>query len=253
MNGGGRATDVGGSRSGADRVALVTGGSRGLGSVLATFLAGDGFEVIVTARGEEALSETADAIERDVDGATVHPVPGDVTDPDHRRRLSELVGELGGLDLLVNNASSLGPSPLPRMSAYPLDAFREVFEVNAVAPLALVQELLPDLRERGGLVVSITSDAAVEGYPGWGGYGASKAALELVTRTLASEEDDVSAVIVDPGDMRTEMHQLAYPGEDISDRPTPDVTIPFWGWLLGREGEDVNGRRFSAQSEHWEA
>ena len=235
-----------------DRVALITGASRGLGRVLATFLAGDGYELVVTARGTDDLEEAADTIEREVDGAAVHPIPGDVTDPDHRGELRDRVSDFGGLDLLVNNASTLGPSPLPSLAEFPLDEFEDVFRTNTVAPLALVQELLPSLRERRGLVVNVTSDAAVEGYPGWGGYGASKAALELVTRTLANELEDVGAVAVDPGDMRTEMHQRAYPGEDISDRPTPDVTIPFWGWLLGRDPLKISGQRFQAQAERWE-
>lgn len=233
-------------------VAVVTGASRGLGRVLATFLAGDGYELVVTARGADELAETATRLESEIDGAAVHALAGDVTDAAHRQEIRELVVDLGGLDLLVNNASTLGPSPLPPLESFPLDAFAEIYEVNTVAPLALVQELLPSLRERRGLVVNITSDAGVEGYPGWGGYGASKAALELVTRTLANELDDVGAVLVDPGDMRTEMHQRAYPGEDISDRPTPDVTVPFWGWLLGRDPLEVSGRRFRAQAEHWE-
>lgn len=235
-----------------DATAVVTGASRGLGRVLATFLAGNGYELVVTARGADELEETATRLESEVDGALVHALAGDVTDPEHRHEVRDLVADLGGLDLLVNNASTLGPSPLPALEEFPLDAFAGIFETNTVAPLAFVQELLPSLRERRGLVVNVTSDAAVEGYPGWGGYGASKAALELVTRTLANELDDVGAVAVDPGDMRTEMHQRAYPGEDISDRPTPDVTVPFWGWLLGRDPLEISGRRFRAQAEHWE-
>lgn len=236
----------------ADPVAVVTGASRGLGRVLATFLVGNGYELVATARGEDELEETVTRLESEIDGAVVHVLVGDVTDTDHRREVRELVAERGGLDLLVNNASTLGPSPLPLLESFPLDDLAGIFETNVIAPLALVQELLPSLRERRGLVVNVTSDAAVEGYPGWGGYGASKAALELLTRTLANELDDVGVVAVDPGDMRTEMHQRAYPGEDISDRPTPDVTVPFWGWLLGRDPLETSGRRFRAQSEHWE-
>lgn len=239
-------------RAVSEQVALVTGASRGLGRVLATFLAGNDYEVVGTARNEDELSETAASIERDVDGAVVHAVSGDVTDAKHRRTVRDRIVELGGLDLLVNNASTLGPSPLPTLEAVPLEDVADIFETNTVAPLAFVQELLPALRDRQGLIVSITSDAAVEGYPGWGGYGASKAALELLTKTLAAELDDVGAVIVDPGDMRTEMHQRAFPGADISDRPTPDVTIPFWGWLLGRDPLEVSGQRFQAQAELWE-
>ena len=208
---------------------------------------------MLTARGAEALRAKAETIEREVGGAAVRAVAGDVTDADHRRALGEATTEAGGLDLLVNNASALGPSPLPPLGEYPLDALRDVFEANVVAPLALVQECLPALRERSGLVVNVTSDAAVEGYPGWGGYGASKAALDQLTRTLAAELHDFGAVSVDPGDMRTEMHQRAYPGEDVSDRPTPDVTVPFWAWLLGRDPLAVSGRRFRAQAERWEA
>lgn len=236
----------------ANPVAVVTGASRGLGRVLATFLAGDGYELVVTARGADELDEVAARLESEIGGTVVHALAGDVTDPAHRRELRELVVDLGGLDLLVNNASTLGPSPLPPLESFPLDSLAGIYEVNTVAPLALVQDLLPSLRERRGLVVNITSDAAVEGYPGWGGYGASKAALELLTRTLANELDDVGAVLVDPGDMRTGMHQRAFPGEDISDRPTPDVTVPFWGWLLGRDPLEISGRRFRAQAEHWE-
>jgi NAD(P)-dependent dehydrogenase (short-subunit alcohol dehydrogenase family) len=232
--------------------ALLTGASRGLGSVLATFLAGNGYDLILTARGTDDLTEKADSIEAGGFGSTIHTVGGDVADADHRHELGQLVAELGGLDLLINNASALGPSPLPTLTDYPLEEFERVLDVNTIAPLALVRELIPSLRDRQGLVINITSDAAVEGYPGWGGYGASKAALELLTKTLANELDQVSVVMVDPGDMRTEMHQRAFPGEDITDRPLPDVTIPFWSWLLGQDPSVVNGGRFQAQAEQWE-
>jgi NAD(P)-dependent dehydrogenase (short-subunit alcohol dehydrogenase family) len=157
--------------------------------------------------------------------------------------------------VLVNNASDLGPSPLPPLAAFPLDAFAGLYAANVVAPLALVQAALPLLRASRGLVVNVSSDAALGGYPGWGGYGATKAALDLVSLTLANElrADRVAVVSVDPGDMRTAMHQQAYPGEDITDRPLPDVTLPFWGWLLGQEPMAVSGRRFQAQAEAWEA
>lgn len=234
------------------RLAVVTGASKGLGATLATFLAGDGYDLVLTARGVDELAARADAIRETVADATVHTVAGDVTDPAHRAQVRDVVAEYGGLDLLVNNASALGPSPLPTLADYPLDEFARVLETNAVAPLAFVQTLLPFLRERTGLVVDVTSDAAVEGYPAWGGYGASKAALELLTKTLAAELDDVGVVSVDPGDLRTEMHQRAFPGEDISDRPTPDATIPFWAWLLGRDPLAVSGRRFRAQAEVWD-
>jgi NAD(P)-dependent dehydrogenase (short-subunit alcohol dehydrogenase family) len=231
--------------------ALITGASRGLGSVLATFLAGQGYDLILTARGDEDLTAKADSLDSAEFDIAVHPVAGDVSTADHRQELGQLVEEVGRLDLLVNNASALGPSPLPSLAEYPLDEFERVLDVNTAAPLALIQELLAYFDD-SGLIINITSDAAVEGYPGWGGYGASKAALELVTKTLANELDDVGVVAVDPGDMRTDMHQRAFPGEDISDRPLPDVTIPFWSWLLGQDPLAVSGERFQAQAEQWE-
>ncbi|WP_129112785.1 SDR family NAD(P)-dependent oxidoreductase [Halegenticoccus tardaugens] len=232
-------------------LALVTGASKGHGAVLAAFLAGLGYDLVVTARDETALDERADALA--AFEVRVVAVAGDVADPDHRAELRELVEARGSLDLLVNNASALGPSPLPPLSEYPLDEFERVLGVNVVAPLALTRALLPALREAGGLVVNVTSDAAVEGYPGWGGYGASKAALDQLTRALAAEESEVGVASVDPGDLRTDMHQRAFPGEDISDRPLPEITLPFWAWLLGRDPLDVTGRRFEAQGERWEA
>ncbi|MGI0156123.1 MAG: SDR family NAD(P)-dependent oxidoreductase, partial [Thermoplasmata archaeon] len=175
--------------------------------------------------------------------------------PDLRARARYEVDRLGGLDLLVNNASDLGASPLPPLVEYPLAELERVYRVNVVAPIARVQLLAPALARRRGLVVNISSDAAVGGYPGWGSYGASKAALDLATLTLAHElaEAGVSAVAVDPGEMRTGMHQSAYPGEDISDRPLPDVTLPFWAWLLGQPRAQISGHRYRAQSEHWGA
>ena len=234
------------------RTALVTGASRGLGRVIATLLARSDYDLVITARRQRELTDVAHELRKE--GAYVTAIAGDVTGAAHRRRLADEVAQLGGLDVLVNNASDLGPSPLPALSGYPLDALREVFETNVIAPIALVQELLPALRARGGLVVNVTSDAAVGAYESWGGYGASKAALELVTRTLAAElrPDGVGAVVVDPGDMRTDMHQAAFPGEDISDRPLPDVTIPFWAWLFETDHLSVSGGRYQAQGERWE-
>lgn len=234
------------------RVALITGASRGLGATVAGFLADQGYDLVITARGEEALENAARSLGGP--GRRVAAVAGEVADPAHRRRLVEEAGKLGRLDLLVNNASELGVSPLPSLVAYPLAALARVFAVNVVSPLALVQEALPLLVGSGGLVVNVSSDAAVGAYPGWGAYGASKAALDLVSRTLGKELEgrNVSVVSVDPGDLRTDMHQAAFPGEDISDRPLPDVTLPFWGWLLGQERGVVNGRRFEAQAESWE-
>ena len=235
-----------------NRVALVTGASRGLGYTLAEFLARQDWTLIVTARGGRELRESAERLR--AAGSTVHAVAGDVTDPAHRRQIRHAARKLGRLDLLVNNASDLGASPLPPLSRYPLATLRRVLEVNLVAPLALLQRLLPLLEESHGLVVNVTSDAAVGGYPGWGAYGASKAGLELASKTLAAELRDtgVSVVAVDPGDLRTKMHQDAFPGEDISDRPLPDVTLPFWAWLLGQDPGAATGGRFRAQGTLWE-
>ncbi|HEX9709003.1 MAG TPA: SDR family NAD(P)-dependent oxidoreductase [Candidatus Thermoplasmatota archaeon] len=238
--------------AGAARVAIVTGASRGLGLVVARLLAAEGFALVVDARGAGALHEAAAGLR--AAGATVEALPGDVRDTTHRAALVRAARGLGGLDLLVNNASDLGPTPLPPLSGLDLGAFEDVLRANVVAPLALVQEALPLLKERRGLVVNVTSDAARGGYPGWGAYGAGKAALELVSLTLANElrADGVAAVVVDPGDLRTKMHQDAFPGEDISDRPIPQVTVPFWAWLLGRTPAEVSGGRFRAQAEAWE-
>ena len=234
------------------RVAMITGASRGLGAELAGFLARQGYDLVLTARGDDALQATAGPLERT--GVRVVAIAGDVSDADHRTRLVQAAGSLGGLDLMVNNASDLGVSPLPPLSEYPLDAIERVVNVNLITPLGLVQSALPLLRKRGGLVVNVSSDAAVGGYPGWGAYGASKAALDLASLTLANElvDDGVAVVSVDPGEMRTRMHQDAFPGEDISDRPLPEVTLPFWAWLLGQPRASVNGRRYEAQSALWE-
>ena len=165
-------------------------------------------------------------------GEVVRGIAGDVADPAHRAALVQAVTEIGRLDLLVNNASTLGPSPQPVLADYPLDVFEHVLAVNVVAPLALLQATLPLLRDHGGTVIDITSDAAVEGYAGWGGYGSSKAALEQLSNVLAAEEPDVRVYWFDPGDMRTEMHQAAFPGEDISDRPLPETVVPAVRRLL---------------------
>ncbi len=233
-------------------VALVTGASRGLGRTLAGFLAGQGYAIIATARGEADLSSVAREIQ--ARGGTCEAIAGDVSDEAHRARLLEAARRLGGLHLLINNASDLGPTPLPSLSALPPDALRKVMEVNLVAPLSLLQETLPLLEASGGTVVNISSDAAVGGYPGWGAYGASKAALDLLSKTLAEELRGrrVAVVSVDPGDMRTKMHQDAYPGQDISDRPLPDVTLPFFAWLFAQDAMRATGRRFQAQSSVWE-
>ena len=235
------------------RVALITGASKGLGYTLAEFLAAQQYDLVITARDAVQLKVAAETLS--TYNASVKAIPGDVSNEDHRQQLVTALNDLGRLDLLVNNASTLGPLPMPALPDYPLLTLTDVFQINTIAPVALVQDLLPLLQASGGLVVNITSDAAVGGYQGWGGYGASKAALDLISLTLANElrADGVGVVSVDPGDMRTNMHQAAFPGEDISDRPSPAVTLPFWAWLLGQNSLAVSGQRFQAQAELWEA
>ncbi|MPZ80320.1 MAG: SDR family NAD(P)-dependent oxidoreductase [Actinophytocola sp.] len=208
-------------------VAIITGASRGLGLALATGLAEAGWRLVVDARDADALTTAAGWI-----GAGAVAVPGDVTDPAHRAALVAAADELGGVDLLVNNAGILGPSPQPRLGAYPLDVLRSVYEVNVVAPLGLIQLALPGLRSREGSVVTVSSDAAVEGYEGWGGYGSAKAAVEQASNVLAAEEPAVRVWRVDPGDLRTRMHQEAFPDEDISDRPLPETVVPAFVHLV---------------------
>jgi NAD(P)-dependent dehydrogenase (short-subunit alcohol dehydrogenase family) len=209
--------------------ALITGASRGLGHALARSLVARGWQLIVDARDGHALTA---ALGLPGVSADVTALVGDVTDPGHRAALVDAVARSGRLDLLVANASDLGPSPLPALATLPLHAFRRVLETNVVAPLALVQSLLPMLRRDGGALVHVSSDAAVEAYPGWGGYGASKAALDRLTAILAVEEPTVDVYAVDPGDMRTAMHQAAFPGEDISDRPLPGTVVPAFLRLI---------------------
>jgi NAD(P)-dependent dehydrogenase (short-subunit alcohol dehydrogenase family) len=216
------------------QTALVTGASRGLGRALAVGLAREGYALIIDARDGGALDAAAGQIRRANPGAVVTAVPGDVTDPAHRAALRRSAAAAGGLDLLVNNAGTLGASPLPALADYPPDELRAAFEVNVIAPLALTQLVLPMLRERGGAVLNITSDAAVEAYAGWGGYGAAKAALEQASNVLAAEEVAVRVWWVDPGDLRTDMHQQAFPGEDISDRPPPASVVPAFVSLVTR-------------------
>ena len=211
-------------------VAIVTGASRGFGRALAADLAKSGWTLVIDGRGSGALEAVAQTL--DDLGASVDAIVGDVTDPKHRAALIEAAKRRGSLDLLVNNASTLGPSPLPKLEDYSLEELRRVYEVNVFAPLALIQEAMPLLRESRGVVVSVTSDASVEGYEGWGGYGSSKAALDQLHRVLAVEELDVATYVFDPGDMRTDMHQAAFPGEDISDRPEPESVVPTLRRLL---------------------
>ena len=217
--------------------ALITGASRGLGLALARALAVDGWELVVDARGEDDLRAAAADLGP---AAAVHAVPGDVADEAHRLDLAAAVDALGGgLDLLVHNASRLGPSPQPSIATYPLEELERVYAANVFGPLRLTQLLLPCMGP-DARIVSITSDAAVEPYEGWGGYGSSKAALEQWTRVLATERPDLWVYVVDPGDMRTQMHQDAFPGEDISDRPLPEASVP--GLLTVIEGDLPSGR-----------
>jgi NAD(P)-dependent dehydrogenase (short-subunit alcohol dehydrogenase family) len=203
--------------------ALVTGASRGLGRALASGLAAAGYALVIDARNEQALYLAADGIRAEVPGADVTALPGDVTDPAHRAVLRAVAGQI---DLLVNNAGTLGATPLPALADYPVEELRSAFEANVIAPIALTQLFLPALRERGGAVLNVTSDAAVEPYAGWGGYGAAKAAIEQASNVLAAEESAVRVWWVDPGDLRTDMHQAAFPAEDISDRPLPESVAP---------------------------
>jgi NAD(P)-dependent dehydrogenase (short-subunit alcohol dehydrogenase family) len=214
------------------RVAIISGASRGLGRALAHSLAERGWGLVIDARGEEALRE----VERELSGrSTVTAVAGDVADDDHLRALVAAAARRGRLDLLVNNASSLGPSPLPRLADLPADKFGEILRVNTLAPLRLIQLALPALESSHGRIINITSDAAAGAYEGWGGYGASKAALEQISNILAAEHPELRVYWVDPGDMNTQMHQDAYPGEDISDRPQPEASVPGLLRLIDRD------------------
>jgi len=229
------------------RVALLTGANRGLGLVIARVLARRGYGLVIGGRDREALDRAA--AELSSYAPRVAPIAGDITAQSVRAELIDAADRLGGLDVLVNNASELGG--VGPLMAFDVPRFGRLFPVNVGAPLVLTQLAVPLLRARRGLIVNITSDAATGAYPGWGPYGATKAALELLTRTLATELRDqgISAVLVDPGDMRTRMHQEAFAGEDISDRPLPEVTERFWNWLFDQDLEAIRGHRFAAQQE----
>jgi NAD(P)-dependent dehydrogenase (short-subunit alcohol dehydrogenase family) len=209
-------------------VAIVTGASRGLGQALATGLVQAGWSVVIDGRDRSTLNASADRMRAEAtEGASVVAVAGDITDDEHRHALVDAAVALGGLDLLVNNAGTLGTSPLPSLADYPLDELRVAFEVNVVAPLGLVQDVLPFLLDSPRpRLIDITSDAGVEAYEGWGGYGAGKAALDHLGAVLAVEFPSLTVWSVDPGDLRTVMHQAAFPGEDISDRPEPSTVVP---------------------------
>jgi NAD(P)-dependent dehydrogenase (short-subunit alcohol dehydrogenase family) len=219
-------------------IALITGASRGLGLALAQALADRGYGLAIDARGSDDLEAAQAALAR---RAAVTAIPGDVADPAHREELVAAAVRMGRLRLLVNNASVLGPSPQPDLDAYPLELLDAVYRINVLAPLGLIQLALPALAAAGGAVLNITSDAAVENYPGWGGYGSSKAALEQLSNVLAAEH----------GDMRTRMHQQAFPGEDISDRPLPETSVP--GLLQLIEGDLPSGRYRARELDRSEA
>jgi NAD(P)-dependent dehydrogenase (short-subunit alcohol dehydrogenase family) len=220
----------------AHRTALITGASRGLGLALARRLAQDGWNLIINGRGAAALEAARAQLAEQTD---VVAITGDVTDETHRLTLAAVARKLGGLDAVVNNASILGPSPQPALLDYPLDVLEEVYRTNLIAPLGILQAVREQLRD-GARIINVTSDAGREAYEGWGGYGSSKAALEQLSAILAEENPDLRVYWVDPGDMQTQMHQEAFPGEDISDRPLPEESVP--GFLALLEGELPSGR-----------
>jgi NAD(P)-dependent dehydrogenase (short-subunit alcohol dehydrogenase family) len=209
-------------------VAIITGASRGLGLATARALAEQGWSVVADARRAEQLQAAAGGIAAagDLAGGRLITVPGDVTDPGHRAELVAAARSIGTITLLMNNASRLGPSPQPGLAAYPQRDLEAVYAVNVLAPVALTQLVITDLLSAGGTIVNVSSDAAVEAYAGWGGYGSSKAALDQVSAVLGVEHPSLRVYAFDPGDMRTELHQQAFPGEDISDRPEPETVAP---------------------------
>lgn len=215
-------------------VAIITGASRGLGRELARALARDGWRLVITARGTAELDEAATQLAALTEVAAL---PGSIVDDDHRADLADAAAQFGGAALLINNASTLtgydlAGAALPTLGRFPLPGLLETFEVNVLGPIALTQLVLPQLRQTHGAIINVSSDAAVEAYAGWGGYGASKAALDHASAVLAEEEPDLRVWAVDPGDMRTRMHQEAFPGEDISDRPLPHTVVPAFRRLL---------------------
>ena len=216
-------------------IGIVTGASRGLGRALVRVLSERGWHLVVDARDGDALDRAVAGLPGMV------PIAGDVTDPEHRAALVEAAGD--SIDLLVNNASLLGPSPQPGLAAYPLAELERVYRVNVLAPLALIQLALPRLADVGR-IVNVTSDAGVEAYEGWGGYGSAKAALEQLSRVLGVEHPELRVYAIDPGDMRTRMHQEAFPGEDISDRPPPEDSVPG---LLALVTGDLESGRYTAR------
>ena len=219
-----------------NKTALITGASRGLGLALARELAGRGWALIIDGRNAAALEAARAELAQQT---SVVAIAGDVADAQHRRALAAAAQDAGGLDAVVNNASILGPSPQPELLDYPLDVLEQVYRVNVIAPLALLQVVRGSLGANAR-IVNISSDAGVEAYPGWGGYGSSKAALEQLSAVLAAEQPDLRVFWVDPGDMRTQMQQEAFPGEDISDRLPPEASVPGLVELI--EGDYASGR-----------
>lgn len=215
---------------------LITGASRGLGLALARQLAQTGWGLIIDARGKKVLKQVRDGLS---EKTKVIAIPGDVATESHRKKLAKAAQELGGLNALVNNASFLGPSPQPQLLDYPLDILEDVYRANVIAPLAIIQTLRSSLRP-GACIINVTSDAGIEAYGGWGGYGSSKAALEHLSHILAEENPSLRVYWVDPGDMRTQMQQEAFPDEDISDRPLPEESVPGLFTLI--EGQLPSGR-----------
>lgn len=222
-------------------VAIVTGASQGLGHAIAERLAAEGWSLVIDARHADRLDAAADVIRAAAPGrgAQVVAIAGDVTDPTHRRAVTDAARRLGPVDLLVNNASTIGASPLPRLEDLDPETLRRIYDTNVVAPAALVAELAGDLGD-GATIVNVSSDAAVNAYEGWGGYGPSKAALDHLSRVLAAEHPEWRVLAIDPGDMRTEMHQSAFPGDDISDRPLAREIAPAVVSLI--HGDDPSGR-----------
>ncbi len=218
------------------RTALITGATRGLGLAFARALSEKGWSLIVNARDAGGLEATRSTL---ADQGRILSVAGDIAEADTRRNLGVAAQDLGGLDVVVNNASILGPSPLPPLLEYPIHELAKVYAVNVLGPLGLIQTVRSNLRP-GARILNITSDAGVEAYPGWGGYGSSKAALDHLSAVLAVEEPEFRVFWVDPGDMRTQMHQEAFPGEDISDRPLPEISVPGLMELI--EGDHPSGR-----------
>ena len=219
-----------------EKTALITGASKGLGLALARGLAQKGWNLILTARDETRLRNVRDELAQKTHVAAI---PGDVNNPSHREALAVLSRGHAGLDLVINNAGALGPSPLPTLLDHPLDELASVFASNVIAPLGIIQSVRRELKP-GARIINVSSDAGVNAYPGWGGYGASKAALELLSAVLAVENPEIKVYWVDPGDMRTDMHQAAYAGEDISDRPLPESRVP--GFIALIESDLPSGR-----------